>query len=99
MMPIGWSSAKKKVGIGRLIDWLVGIPSLLEFRHCEALKKPKQSHFIKPRMILLNDGIFNEIAPPALLPRNDGIPAMTEFLQANQSGGLYPLSFLRCSIL
>lgn len=45
MMPIGWSSAKKKVGIGRLIDWLVGIPSLrnfviagipslLEFRHC-----------------------------------------------------------------
>ena len=22
MMPIGWSSAKKKVGIGRLIDWL-----------------------------------------------------------------------------
>ena len=28
MMPIGWSSAKKKVGIGRLIDWLVGIPSL-----------------------------------------------------------------------
>ena len=44
MMRIGWSSAKKKVGIGRLIDWLVGIPSLLEFRHCEALKKPKQSH-------------------------------------------------------
>ena len=43
MMRIGWSSAKKKVGIGRLIDWLVGIPSLLEFRHCEALKKPKQS--------------------------------------------------------
>ena len=46
MMPIGWSSAKKKVGIGRLIDWLVGIPSLLEFRHCEALKKPKQSHLL-----------------------------------------------------
>ena len=38
MMPIGWSSEKKKVGIGRLIDWLVRIPSLLEFRqkfrHC-----------------------------------------------------------------
>ena len=34
MMRIGWNSAKKKVGIGRLIDWLVGIPSLLEFRHC-----------------------------------------------------------------
>ena len=38
MMRIGWSSEKKKVGIGRLIDWLVGIPSLLEFRqkfrHC-----------------------------------------------------------------
>ena len=28
MMPIGWSSGKKKVDIGRLIDWLVGIPSL-----------------------------------------------------------------------
>ena len=38
MMPIGWNSAKKKVGIGRLIDWLVGIPSLLEFRHCEGSK-------------------------------------------------------------
>ena len=41
MMRIGWSSGKKKVDIGRLIDWLVGIPSLLEFssllefRHCE----------------------------------------------------------------
>ena len=35
MMRIGWNSGKKKVGIGRLIDWLVGIPSLLEFRHCE----------------------------------------------------------------
>ena len=31
MMRIGWSSGKKKVDIGRLIDWLVGIPSLLEF--------------------------------------------------------------------
>lgn len=30
MMPIGWNSAKKKVGIGRLIDWL----GLWEFRHC-----------------------------------------------------------------
>ena len=28
MMRIGWNSEKKKVGIGRLIDWLVGIPSL-----------------------------------------------------------------------
>ena len=28
MMRIGWNSAKKKVDIGRLIDWLVGIPSL-----------------------------------------------------------------------
>ena len=33
MMRIGWSSGKKKVGIGRLIDcfglfWLVKIPSL-----------------------------------------------------------------------
>ena len=44
MMRIGWNSAKKKVGIGRLIEWLVGIPSLLEFRHYEALKKSKQSH-------------------------------------------------------
>ena len=35
MMRIGWNSEKKKVDIGRLIDWLVGIPSLLEFRHCE----------------------------------------------------------------
>ena len=42
MMRIGWSSAKKKVGIGRLIDWIglvcgipLKIPSLLEFRHCE----------------------------------------------------------------
>ena len=35
MMRIGWNSAKKKVGIGRLIDCFVGIPSLLEFRHCE----------------------------------------------------------------
>lgn len=32
MMRIGWNSGKKKVGIDRLIDWLVGIPSLLEFR-------------------------------------------------------------------
>ena len=30
MMRIGWSSGKKKVGIGRLIDWL----GLWEFRHC-----------------------------------------------------------------
>ena len=27
MMHTGWSSGKKKVDIGRLIDWLVGIPS------------------------------------------------------------------------
>ena len=39
MMPIGWSSAKKKVGIGRLIDWI----GLWEFRHCEGVKRPKQS--------------------------------------------------------
>ena len=37
MMPIGWSSAKKKVGIGRLIDWLVGIPSLRGFEEAEAI--------------------------------------------------------------
>ena len=30
MMHTGWSSAKKKVGIGRLIDWM----GLWEFRHC-----------------------------------------------------------------
>ena len=30
MMRIGWSSEKKKVGIGRLIDWM----GLWEFRHC-----------------------------------------------------------------
>ena len=30
MMPIGWNSAKKKVGIGHLIDWF----GLREFRHC-----------------------------------------------------------------
>ena len=30
MMRIGWNSEKKKVGIGRLIDWL----GLWEFRHC-----------------------------------------------------------------
>lgn len=30
MMHTGWSSAKKKVDIGRLIDWL----GLWEFRHC-----------------------------------------------------------------
>ena len=35
MMHTGWSSGKKKADIGRLIDWLVGIPSLLEFRHYE----------------------------------------------------------------
>ena len=33
MMHTGWNNAKKKVDIGRLIDWLAGIPSLLEFRH------------------------------------------------------------------
>ena len=35
MMRIGWNSEKKKVGIGRLIDGLVGISSLRNFRHCE----------------------------------------------------------------
>ena len=47
MMRIGWNSEKKKVGIGRLIDWFVGIPSkipsLLEFRHCEGAKQGEQS--------------------------------------------------------
>ena len=43
MMRLGWSSGKKKVDIGRLIDWLVGIPSLLEFRHCEGAKQGEQS--------------------------------------------------------
>ena len=51
MMRIGWSSAKKKVGIGRLIDWLVGIPSLLEFRHCEGAKQREQS---RSRLTRLN---------------------------------------------
>ena len=37
MMRIGWNSAKKKVGIGRLIDWLVGIPSLRGFEEAEAI--------------------------------------------------------------
>ena len=36
-MRIGWSSAKKKVGIGRLIEWLVGIPSLRGFEEAEAI--------------------------------------------------------------
>ena len=48
MMRIGWNSEKKKVDIGRLIDWIglvCGIPSLLEFRHCEGAKRPKQSHY------------------------------------------------------
>lgn len=31
MMPIGWSSAKKKVGIGHLIDW-IGLVWFAEFR-------------------------------------------------------------------
>ena len=37
MMRIGWNSAKKKVGIGRLIDWLAGIPSLRGFEEAEAI--------------------------------------------------------------
>ena len=44
MMHTGWNSEKKKVGISRLIDRLVGIPSLLEFRHCEGAKQGEQSH-------------------------------------------------------
>ena len=53
MMPIGWSSAKKKVGIGRLIDWLVGIPSkipsLRGFEEAEAisLKIPSLSNIMR----------------------------------------------------
>ena len=41
--------------------------------------------FIKPFF----DGILNEIASVALLPRNDGISAMTEFLMrsSGQAGG------------
>ena len=58
MMRIGWNSAKKKVGIGRLIDWLVGIPSLLEFRHCwNSVIAREQSggaiSFIKPYLLSL----------------------------------------------
>ena len=37
MMHTGWSSEKKKVGIGRLIEWLVGIPSLRGFEEAEAI--------------------------------------------------------------
>ena len=33
MMHTGWSSEKKKVGIGRLIDWM-GLVWFAEFRHC-----------------------------------------------------------------
>ena len=53
MMRIGWSSAKKKVGIGRLIDWLVGIPSkipsLRGFEEAEAisLKIPSLSNIMR----------------------------------------------------
>ena len=43
MMRIGWSSEKKKVGIGRLIDWLVRIPSLLEFSSLRGVSETKQS--------------------------------------------------------
>ena len=45
----------------------------LEFpkiRHCEALKKPKQSHLLSLERDCF--GILNEIASVALLPRNDG---------------------------
>ena len=65
MMRIGWSSGKKKVGIGRLIDWLVGIPSLLEFRHCEEAKQGEQSRSGLTRL--------NKIASSfvSLTPRND----------------------------
>lgn len=35
MMHTGWSSEKKKVDIGRLIDWL----GLWEFRYCEGAKQ------------------------------------------------------------
>lgn len=33
MMRIGWNSAKKKVGIGHLIDCF-GLDWFAEFRHC-----------------------------------------------------------------
>ena len=44
-----------------------GILEFLQIRHCEALKKPKQSH-------LLSLEILNEIASSfaLLTPRNDG---------------------------
>ena len=41
MMRIGWSSGKKKVDIGRLIDWLVRIPSLLEFSSLRGFEEAK----------------------------------------------------------
>ena len=46
-----------------------GILEFLKHRHCEALKKPKQSH-------LLSLEILDEIASSfvSLTPRNDGIP-------------------------
>ena len=52
MMRIGWNSAKKKVGIGRLIDWL----GLWEFCHCwNSVKIPslraKRSNLILLRLI------------------------------------------------
>lgn len=35
MMHTGWNSGKKKVGIGRLIDWLGLREFRQKFRHCE----------------------------------------------------------------
>ena len=52
MMRIGWSSAKKKVGIGRLIDWLVGIPPLLEFSSLRGFEKAEAISLKIPSKIL-----------------------------------------------
>ena len=62
MMRIGWNSAKKKVDIGRLIDWLglwefhhCGIPSLRGFEEAEAisLKIPSLRGFEEAEAISL----------------------------------------------
>ena len=51
MMPIGWNSEKKKVDIGRLIDWF----GLWEFRHCWnsviAREQSRGSNLIKNSVI------------------------------------------------
>ena len=69
MMRIGWNSEKKKVGIGRLIDWLVGIPSLLEFRqkfrHCWnsviAREQSRGSNLVKNSVIKQHHARLNKM--------------------------------------